>query len=197
MGIQRKARRITSLEHSSQQNMARPNEAEECIDMKVRCIENNNIETTEEDTISNLKNLIVGAEKEVVEAEEKLIAKKDILRKLQSELETKLIKSVSQLKPPAEKSTKENSEKTEKSKDVSKRWKMAGLKARLGTGGLSLPRRRDLNNADTFIVKESEEASKEDQMDLEGKCMRKTKDKRYFRKSGVGVGSTQGRDCAW
>ena len=43
----------------------------------------------------------------------------------------------------------------------------------------------------------SQEASKEDQMDLEGKCMRKTKDKRYFRKSGVGVGSTQGRDCAW
>ena len=136
--------------------MDRPIEAEEHIDMNVRCIENNNIETTEKDIISNLKNLIVGAEKEVLEAEEKLIAKKDILRKLQSELETQLIKSVSQLKPPAEKSIKENSENTEKSKEVSKRWKMAGLKARLGAGGLSLPKRRDLNNAETFIVKESE-----------------------------------------
>merc|ERR1712189_140745 len=110
MGIQRKARRITSLEYSSQQNMDRPIEAAEHIDMNVRCIENNNIETTEKNIISNLKNLIVGAEKEVLEAEEKLIAKKDILRKLQSELETQLIKSVSQLKPPAENSIKENSE---------------------------------------------------------------------------------------
>ena len=41
------------------------------------------------------------------------------------------------------------------------------------------------------------EACKEDQLDLEEKCKRKKKDKRFFRRSGVGVGVTQGRGCAW
>merc|ERR1711962_1063569 len=46
----------------------------------------------------------------------------------------------------------------------------------------------------TFIDQETEEATKEDQMDLEGKCMRKKTDKRHFRRGGVRVGCTEGRD---
>ena len=39
-----------------------------------------------------------------------------------------------------------------------------------------------------------QEATKEDQMDMEGKCMRKKMDKRHFRRGGVMIGSLQGRD---
>ena len=42
-----------------------------------------------------------------------------------------------------------------------------------------------------------QEATKVDQLDLEGKCMRRPRDKRYFRKTGVLTGSAQGRDSAW
>ena len=39
-----------------------------------------------------------------------------------------------------------------------------------------------------------QEATTEDQLDLEGKCKRQTRDKRFFRRGGVGVGCSQGRD---
>ena len=98
--------------------------------------------------------------------------------------------------------------------NAAKKWGMVGLKVRQGVGGMVRTKRRDVKDAETFIVKESEvmivlpktfesyflyfqEACKEDQLDLEGKCLRKKADKRYFRRSGVCVGSTQGRDCAW
>ena len=79
--------------------------------------------------------------------------------------------------------------------------------------GLGL-KRRDLADSDTFLVRDTEvredqnyifllnfslfqEASVVDQLDLEGKCMRRPRDKRYFRKTGVLTGSAQGRDSAW
>ena len=45
-----------------------------------------------------------------------------------------------------------------------------------------------------YLLPMLQEASKEDQLDLEGKCHRKKADKRYFRRGGVAVGTVQGRD---
>ena len=42
-------------------------------------------------------------------------------------------------------------------------------------------------------------ASLADQLDLEGRCMRRPVDRRSFRRTGVcpNMESVQGRDCAW
>ena len=45
-----------------------------------------------------------------------------------------------------------------------------------------------------YLLSILQEASKEDQLDLEGKCHRKKADKRFFRRGGVAVGTVQGRD---
>merc|ERR1719419_1844269 len=76
--------------------------------------------------------------------------------------------------------------------EVRRRWRILGMKIKFGLGAQAMAvKRRNLKDAESFIDKESEEACKEDQMDLEGKCMRKKMDKRHFRKGGIMVGSTQ------
>ena len=115
---------------------------------------------------------------------------------------------------------------------------MLALKVKFGLGANFLAvKKRNLNDITTFIDQETEvvnylcqhlclsenhktnqEATKEDQMDLEGKCMRKKvirfffsqvsyppiqvsyltsdiqTDKRHFRRGGVRVGCAEGRD---
>jgi hypothetical protein len=85
---------------------------------------------------------------------------------------------------------------------MGRKWRVLGMKVRLGVGGVAVTKRRDVSDAETFIIKESEvsvlrwnvfaklfifiqEACKEDQLDLEGKCMRKKKDKRFFCGGGL------------
>merc|ERR1711992_463278 len=78
---------------------------------------------------------------------------------------------------------------------VRRRWRVLGMKIKFGLGAQAMAlKQRNVKDASSFIDRETEEASKEDQLDLEGKCARKTRDKRYFRKSGVCVGNSQGRD---
>ena len=118
------------------------------------------------------------------------------------------------------------------------RWRVLALKVKFGLGANFLAvKKRNLNDITTFIDQETEvvnylcqhlclsenhktnqEATKEDQMDLEGKCMRKKvirfffsqvsyppiqvsfltsdiqTDKRHFRRGGVRVGCAEGRD---
>merc|ERR1711909_180073 len=79
--------------------------------------------------------------------------------------------------------------------NVRRRWRILAMKVRFGLGASVMAvKARNLKDAASFIDKETEEATKEDQMDLEGKCMRIKKDKRHFRRGGVAVGSTAGRD---
>merc|ERR1712034_63677 len=79
---------------------------------------------------------------------------------------------------------------------VRRRWRILAMKVRFGLGASAMAvKARNLKDAASFIDKETEEASKEDQMDLEGKCTRIKKDKRHFRRGGVRVGCTQGRDA--
>merc|ERR1739848_574880 len=94
----------------------------------------------------------------------------------------------------AEKQAEPENEAQRKAR-VKRRWRMLAIKIKFGLGAQAMAvKRRNLQDASSFIDRESEEASKEDQMDLEGRCMRKARDKRTFRRGGVCVGSSQGRD---
>jgi len=88
-----------------------------------------------------------------------------------------------------------NETEEERRARVRRRWRVLALKVKFGLGANVLAiKKRNLNDISTFIDQETEEATKEDQMDLEGKCMRKKTDKRHFRRGGVRVGCTEGRD---
>ena len=121
------------------------------VELKIRCVEsNNNINgggTIDKEEIIKLRNLVAEAERAVEEAEHNLASKKDELKKLKSHLENGVIKNVSQLKEPGAQKPAVN---------AAKKWRMAGLKVRLGVGGMAGTKRRDVNDAETFIVKESE-----------------------------------------
>ena len=123
----------------------------ENVELKIRCIESDNNTTggdiIDKEEIIKLRNLVAEAEKAVEEAEHNLASKKDELKKLKSHLENGVIKNVSQLKEPGAQKPAVN---------AAKKWRMAGLKVRLGVGGMAGTKRRDVNDAETFIVKESE-----------------------------------------
>merc|ERR1711962_91128 len=88
-----------------------------------------------------------------------------------------------------------NETEDERRARVRRRWRVLALKVKFGLGANVLAiKKRNLSDISTFIDQETEEATKEDQMDLEGKCMRKKTDKRHFRRGGVRVRCTEGRD---
>merc|ERR1712183_726953 len=138
----------------------------------------------------------------VKEAERALKNKQLRLKAVQKQLQDKIIEGVGGLKikhdvqqeQPVKKPEPPKGEATRKA-EVRRRWRILGMKIKFGLGAQALAvKKRNLKDADSFIDKESEEACKEDQLDLEGKCMRRKMDKRHFRRGGINVGSTQGRD---
>merc|ERR1712142_318362 len=150
--------------------------------------------------IEALKAAIKEAERDVDLAERQVKNKKLLLNSLKKQLQDAVIGGVSGLKirqeeeivkkpaPPRDEATRRA--------EVRRRWRILGMKIKFGLGTQAMAvKRRNLRDVESFIDKESEEATKEDQLDLEGKCMRKKMDKRHFRKGGVMIGSTQGRDA--
>merc|ERR1712013_635887 len=136
--------------------------------------------------IEALKASIKEAEREVDLAERQVKNKKLLLNSLKKQEEENV--KVKTPAPPKDEATRRA--------EVRRRWRILGMKIKFGLGTQAMAvKRRNLKDADSFIDKESEEATKEDQLDLEGKCMRKKMDKRHFRKGGVMIGSTQGRDA--
>merc|ERR1711915_807617 len=163
----------------------------------VRCVEK--ADTMQDgNSVEALKAAILEAEREVDIAERHLKNKQLALNSLKKKLQDAVIAGVGGMKI----NKTEEVEKPEPPKDeatrraeVRRRWRILGMKIKFGLGAQAMAvKRRNLKDAESFIDKESEEACKEDQMDLEGKCMRKKLDKRPFRKGGIMVGSTQGRD---
>merc|ERR1712098_973092 len=150
--------------------------------------------------MGTLKVSIQEAERDVDIAERHLKDSQLKLRFLQKQLQELVISGVGGLKvskEPVKVAYKppENENDSERKARVRRRWRVLGMKIKFGLGAQALAtKKRNLADASTFIEKESEEASKEDQLDLEGKCFRKKADKRYFRRGGVAVGSTHGRD---
>ena len=161
-------------------------------DRLVRCVESRR---DCDDDIDDLREKIQMMMIEVSSAEEVLRIRQENLENLRKRLEA-----------AESNDTKKQSSRS----DVGKRWRIAGLKLRAGIGFV---KRRDLSDLESFITPDSEVrflqpseylktsvnlqvACMEDQLDWEGKCGRKTRDKRYFRKTGV-VTSCEGRGDAW
>jgi len=149
-----------------------------------------------------LKESIKEAEREVDIAERHLKNKQLAVQFLQSQLQDLIIAGVQGLKvstgergPLTSSQPSEPEDEAARRARVRRRWRVLGMKIKFGLGAQAMSvKRRNTKDASSFIDNETEEATKEDQLDLEGKCGRKTKDRRYFRKGGVLVGVTQGRD---
>ena len=132
-----------------EQDTATAREVSENEDMNMRCEEKYNDGSADNEKTISLKNSVSQAEQSLEEAENDLANKKEELKKLQLKLEDEVIKDVSKLKMPVEKAD------TDKV-DAAKKWRVLGMKVRLGVGGVAMTKRRDIGDADTFIVKESE-----------------------------------------
>merc|ERR1711971_584344 len=138
------------------------------------------------------------AEREPEAAEKAVASKRNALMVLQKQLQDQLVKNVGGLKGVTtgggDKVKKPETEEERRAR-VRRRWRVLAFKVKFGLGANFLAiKKRNLNDINTFIDQETEEATKEDQMDLEGKCMRKKPDKRHFRRGGVRVGCAEGRD---
>merc|ERR1711970_29560 len=147
--------------------------------------------------MEDIRKAISEAERELEAAEKAVASKRNALMVLQKQLQDQLVKNVGGLKgvtPGGEKVKKPETEEERRAR-VRRRWRVLALKVKFGLGANFLAiKKRNLNDINTFIDQETEEATKEDQMDLEGKCMRKKTDKRHFRRGGVRVGCVEGRD---
>merc|ERR1712179_362948 len=144
--------------------------------------------------------IITDMGREVDLAERNVKNKKLLLNSLKKQLQEAVISGVSGLKIKQQeekvKTTAPPKDEATRRAEVRRRWRILGMKIKFGLGAQAMAvKRRNLRDVDSFIDKESEEATKEDQLDLEGKCMRKKMDKRHFRKGGVMIGSSQGRDA--
>merc|ERR1712198_71876 len=147
--------------------------------------------------MEDIRQAIVEAERELEAAEKAVASKRNALMVLQKQLQDQLMKNVGGLKGVTTGSEKVKKPETDEERRarVRRRWRVLALKVEFGLGANFLAiKKRNLNDINTFIDQETEEATKEDQMDLEGKCMRKKTDKRHFRRGGVRVGCAQGRD---
>merc|ERR1712240_477699 len=150
--------------------------------------------------MEDLKAAVKEAERLLDLAEREVASRKVALKVLQKKLQDELIGSVGGLKVPSKsaettKPAEPVDEETRRAR-VRRRWRILAMKVRFGLGASAMAvKARNLKDAASFIDKETEEASKEDQMDLEGKCARIKKDKRHFRRGGVRVGCSQGRDA--
>merc|ERR1712098_386404 len=153
------------------------------------------------ESLEELRASIVSAQKELQEAEALVKTKRMRIEVLQKQLQNQLKASVGGLKEPkpnepvVSKPAAPIDEEARRAL-VRRRWRVLGLKVKFGlSANLMAVKKRNLNDLNSFIDRETEEASKEDQLDLEGRCARKKLDKRHFRRGGVCVGSTQGRDA--
>merc|ERR1712083_124919 len=147
--------------------------------------------------MEDIREAFTEAERELEAAERAVTSKRAALMVLQKQLQDQLVKNVGGLKgvtAVGDKMKKPETEEERRSR-VRRRWRVLALKVKFGLGANFLAiKKRNLNDISTFIDHETEEATKEDQMDLEGKCMRKKADKRHFRRGGVRVGCAEGRD---
>merc|ERR550519_864106 len=134
--------------------------------------------------MEDLKAAVKEAERLLDLAEREVASRKVALKVLQKKLQDELVSSVGGLKVS---STEEAAppvvvDEATRRANVRRRWRILAMKVRFGLGASAMAvKARNLKDAASFIDKETEEATKEDQMDLEGKCARMKKDKRHFR----------------
>ena len=116
-------------------------------DAKSRCVES----CESDDLVSQLRLKISRARQEVDIAEQSFLRKKENLRKLKSKLESETMKLVSNL-PSVGSDSSGHIDRSGGEEVTGRRWRVAGLKVRLGLG----IKRRDLRDTSTFIVRDTQ-----------------------------------------
>jgi len=103
-----------------------------------------------------------------------------------------------QSKPEAEEEKKSEEAELARKAAIRRKWRVLGMKVRVGVTA-NIVRRRKINDANSFLDKESEAVTKEDSLDLEGKCEQKKTMKSKWRRGGTLRGdlALQGRDSAF
>merc|ERR1712002_720538 len=120
-------------------------------------------------SMEDLKAAVKEAERLLDLAEREVASRKVALKVLQKKLQDELVSSVGGLKAPSKstettKPTEPEDEETRRAR-VRRRWRILAMKVRFGLGASAMAvKARNLKDAASFIDKETEEASKEDQM---------------------------------
>jgi adenine specific DNA methylase Mod len=115
-------------------------EASDNADINVRCVEKLGVVDNED-----LKNLVAQAEQSLEDEENYFATRREILKKLQAKLENEIIKDVYQLKAPVDNTGAVKD-------DMRRKWRVLGMKVRLGVGGVAATKRRDVSDPETFII---------------------------------------------
>jgi len=169
------------------------------------------VKLTDETQSTYLETMLAEAVKLLVQAENEVKIKQQKVAELQKRLkEVKLKeKEAKEARNPkklaeADKAQEEISKTPEKSAEdelkrkaeIRRKWRILGMKVRVGVTA-NIVRRRKMNDADSFLDKETDTVTKEDNLDLEGKCEQKKTVKSKWRRGGILVGAVQGRDSAF
>lgn len=130
--------------------------------------------------LDEAKRMLNQAQKEVALREKKVI-----------ELEDKLKEVIETSRKPVVQLVVQSEE--ERRAAVRRRWRVLVMKVRVGITA-NVVKKRKVNDPNSFVTKETETVKREDELDLEGACKRKTKVRGKWRRCGFGAGNTQGRD---
>jgi len=160
---------------------------EQSLDAKVRGIDASGKEDMDE--VGSLEKLLAEAKLLLEEAEMEVTRRKNKVM----ELEKNLTVTMKKVKEETLKQEKTPEEVEKRRAEVRRKWRILGMKVRVGVTA-NIVKRRKVLDANTFMEKETEAVDKEDQLDLEGRCERKKTERRRWRRGGIRVGDTQGRD---
>jgi len=142
------------------------------------------------DEVGSLEKLLAEAKALLEEAESEVTRRKNKVLELERNL-TVLREKVEKEDTMKQERTPEEEEK--RRAEVRRKWRILGMKVRVGVTA-NIVRRRKMLDADSFMEKETEAVDKGDKLDLEGRCERKKTERRRWRRGGIRVGDTQGRD---
>jgi len=162
-------------------------------DMKAKMIDSEPIKGATKKTKGNIGCLVMvldEAKRMLLQAQKEVKIKEEKVLELEKRLAEVLERSSAQTQIKKEDKTEE-----ERRAAVRRRWRILGMKVRIGISA-NIVKKRKINDPNSFIVKETEAVKKADELDLEGACKRKTKVRGKWRKAGkaFGAGDTLGRD---
>lgn len=132
--------------------------------------------------LDEAKRVLAQAQKEMKIKEDRVV-----------DLEKRLAEVIERSSTAVQPKPKEQVSEEERRALVRRRWRILGMKVRIGISA-NIVKKRKVNDPNSFVVKETEAVKKEDELDLEGACKRKTKVRGKWRKAGFGAGIVQGRD---
>lgn len=168
------------------------------LDSQVRGVEaNQNVQKSQSDTNTSdcLEMLLSEAVKLLKQAENEVKVRQLKVKEIQKKLEEVKLNEKKEMEAKKRQELSPE-EELKRRAAVRRKWRILGMKVRVGITA-NIVRRRKINDANSFLDKETEAVTKEDNLDLEGKCEQKKVVKSKWRKGGTLPGITQGRDSAF